>query len=226
MNKNLKNITNNGEQESGFSKLEKYKEEGYLFHGSPKSNLKKIEPNESGHGNNYVYAVSEPVFAAMFSLKNRGNTLVAMWRRNSEGVPCLYERKEGIFDTLFEGQESSIYVVEKKNFFQEKGMWASEYVSKKEEVVVDEVHIEDVREFLLELEKYKEFQLIKYEDREKYFPNIEEDEIKDTHALIKKYGGQKTLELLEKWRPDLIDKVSWFETNREATSELNKRNSI
>ena len=201
------------------SKIKEYKEKGYLFHGSDVSGLKSIKPKDSGHNSEYVYATSDLAFATIFSAR-RGNTLVTMVIKNKEGIPCLCERVEGIFSKLYDGVNSLVYVLDKRGFFHKKGMWENEFVSDKEVPVLEEIEIPDIKESLLELEREGEFKFIEYKDRKKYFPNIDEEEVKDVHSLINKYGERKIHNALEKWRPELIDKIDWDETVAEAKTEI------
>jgi hypothetical protein len=196
------------------SKIKEYKKGGYLFHGSDITGLKSIKPNESGHSKKYVYATSDLAFAIIFSAR-RGNSLVTMVKKNEEGVACLCERVEGIFSKLYDGVKSTIYVLDKKDFSHKEGMWASEFVSDKEVPVLEEIEIPDIKESLLELEREGEFKFVEYKNRIKHFPNIDEEEVKDVHILINKYGRDKIHKTLEEWRPDLIDQIDWDETLKE-----------
>lgn len=178
----------------------------YLYHGSTIPNLKLIKPVESGHGKNYVYAVSELAFAAIFSVRKK-NSLTAKWGRNNKGTPYFCERVEGIFELLYQNKKSSIYKLESKNFYQKKNMWKEEYVSEKGEPVVEEVKIKNIKEFLLKLEQQRQFQLIKYKDRKKYYPNIDDETINIAILIAKKYSKERAIKVCMKWRPDILDTV-------------------
>lgn len=206
------------------TKLKEYEEKGYLFHGTDIANLKSIKPNKSGHKNEYIYATSDLAFATIFSAR-KGNSLVTMVIKNKEGVPCLCERAEGIFNKLYSRVSATVYIVDKNDFFHKKGMWANEFVSDKEVPIIEEITIPDIKEFLLELEKEEgEFKLVEYKDRKEYFPKIDEEEIDDVHALIDKYGELRIHKTLEKWRPDLLEKIDWGQERVEIDTEiLNKK---
>jgi hypothetical protein len=201
------------------SQIKEYKNAGYLFHGSDVPDLKSIKPKDSGHNSEYVYATSDYAFAIIFSAR-RGNTLITMVIRNEDGIPCLCERVEGIFSRLYEGINSSVYILDKKDFFHKEGMWENEFVSKEEVPVLEEIEIPDIKEALLELEREGEFKFVEYKDRRKYFPSIDEEEIEDVHSLISKYGEARIHKTLEKWRPDLIDRIDWYEKVTEAKTEI------
>ena len=57
------------------------------------------------------------------------------------------------------------------------------------------------------MEKEGKFQLIKYEDRKKFFPNIDNEDIKITLDLSKKYGKDRAIHDCEIWRPDILEQV-------------------
>ncbi len=177
-----------------------------LYHGSYIQNLKEIEPKESAHNKPYVYAVSDLAFAALFSVPVR-NTFIASWGRLKNGIPYFCEIKEGAFDLFYQGKKSSIYILNSKNFFQKENMWKDEYISEKSEDVLEEIQIHDVKEYLLSLQKEHKFKLIDYKDRKKYFPNIDEDSIKNAMKMIAKYESKRMLKAIEQWRPDILERV-------------------
>jgi hypothetical protein len=177
-----------------------------LYHGSHIQGLKEITPKESGHGQSYVYAISTLPFALIFAGQGR-NTFIASWGRLKDNTPYFCEKKPGAFDLFYKGKKSSIYVLDSKNFFQKENMWKEEYVSEKREEVLEEIKVEDVKEYLLGLEKKGSFKFIPYEDRKKYFPNIDEDAIKDAMKMIEKYGEEKMLKAIQRWRPDILEAV-------------------
>ena len=177
-----------------------------LYHGSHVQGLKEIKPKESGHGEQYVYAISTLPFALIFSVPVR-NTFIASWGRLKDSTPYFCEKKLGAFDLFYNGKQSSIYVLNSKNFFQKENMWKEEYVSKEIEKVLEEIKVEDVKEYLLKLDKEGSFKFILYKDRKKYFPNIDQDAIKDAMKMIEKYGEEKMLKAIKKWRPDILEEV-------------------
>jgi hypothetical protein len=177
-----------------------------LYHGSHVQGLKEIQPKESENGQSYVYAVSTLPFALIFSVQVR-NTFIASWGRLGDNTPYFCEKRPGAFDLFYKGKKSSIYILDSKNFFQKENMWKEEYVSKEIEKVLEEIKVEDVKEYLLDIEKKGEFKFIPYKDREKYFPNIDEDAMRSAMKMIEKYGEEKMLKAIEKWRPDLLKEV-------------------
>ncbi len=176
-----------------------------LYHGSHIQGLKVISPKESGHGTPYVYAVSELAFAAIFSVPVR-NSLIAAWGR-LEGIPYFCEKKDSAFNLFYEGKKSSIYTVDSKDFFHREGTWRDEFVSEVEVPILEEIKIDNVKEYLLDLQEQGKFRYISFEEREKYFPNYKEEDISDALKMVEKYGPEETLDSLNQWRPDLTDDV-------------------
>ncbi|HRX44316.1 MAG TPA: hypothetical protein P5059_03650 [Candidatus Dojkabacteria bacterium] len=173
-----------------------------LYHGSNKPNLKEIVPDKSG----YVHTTSELAFVLIFSSRER-NSLIAKWGMNKDNLPYFCERTENIFNTLFNEKSSYIYVLDSRNFFQNDKTWKHEYISEKKEKVVNEIVVENIKEYLLNMEKKGEFQSIRYEDRKKYFPNIDNDGIEIALAIAKKYGKDRAINDCKKWRPDILEEV-------------------
>lgn len=178
----------------------------YLYHGSSIQNLKELNPQKSRHQQSYVYAVSELAFALLFSVPVR-NSLVGKWGRLKNGTPYFCEKKHDIFNLLYGEKQSSIYVLNSKNFTQKKNMWQEEYVSKQDEEILEEIKVKDIKEYLLKLEEEGNFKLISYKDRKDYFPNIDSETITHAMRMIEKYGEEKALIVIKKWRPEILEDV-------------------
>lgn len=187
-----------------------------LYHGSHIQGLKEITPKESGWDKSYVYAISTLPFALIFSVQVR-NTFIAGWGRLKDNTPSFCEKRPGAFDLFYKGKKSSIYVLDSKNFFQKENMWKEEYVSEKTERVLEEIRVEDVKEYLLDLERKGEFKFIPYKDRKEYFPDIDGKAIQDAMKMIEKYGEERILKAIKKWRPDILEEIKL---------KLKKRNKI
>ncbi|KUK77297.1 MAG: hypothetical protein XD93_0416 [candidate division WS6 bacterium 34_10] len=173
-----------------------------LYHGSNLPDLDVIIPNRSG----YVHATSELAFALIFSSRER-NSLIAKWGMGKNNIPYFCERVRDIFNTLYSGQSSYIYVLDDTNFFQKDKTWRYEYISDKEAKVLDQIVVGDIKEYLLDMQKNGEFQLIRYEDRKKYFPNIDDETVQIVLSIAKKYGKDRAVNDCNKWRPDILEEV-------------------
>jgi len=177
-----------------------------LYHGSHVQALKKINPKESRYNKQYVYAVSELAFALLFSVPVR-NSFIASWGRLKDSIPYFCEKRLGAFDLFYSDKQCSIYVLDAKDFFQKENLWREEYISEHTEKVVEEIKVADVKEYLLDLEKEGKFKLITFNDRKLYFPNIDEEAVKDAMEMIKKYRSESILKAIKKWRPDILEEV-------------------
>ena len=65
-----------------------------------------------------------------------------------------------------------------------------------------------MKEYLLNLEEEKSFKFIRYEERKEYFPNIDKEGIRDVKKMMEKYGKEKTMRVLKKWRPNLLEELN------------------
>ncbi|MFW6283306.1 MAG: hypothetical protein ACOC1P_04615 [Minisyncoccales bacterium] len=179
----------------------------YVYHGSKISGLSKINPFKSGYNKKYVYAVSDPAFAVIF-INRQGGSLVASWGRLKDGKPYFCEKIKGVFNSNYKNQNGSLYILDKSYFLRKKGFWNEEFISSKEVPVIKEVKINDLEEYLLELEKKGKFKFIPYEKRLDYFPEIDGNIMKDIKKLEEKYSKEKVLYFVKKYRPDIIEKLS------------------
>lgn len=177
-----------------------------LYHGSSIQNLKYLNPKESGHKKGFVYAVSCKAFAAIF-INRKGGSLVASWGRLKNKTPYFCERKKDIFETNYDNQKGSIYVVDKKYFKQNKKLWKEEWVFEQKVPIIEEIKINNLKKYLLNLESKKEIKIIRFKDRKKFFPNIDKELINDTIKLIKKYGYEKTLPNIKENQPKILKKI-------------------
>jgi len=91
--------------------------------------------------------------------------------------------------------KSYIYLLDPKEFIQIPNTAPFERVSEKEVLVLDVIEIEDMYEYFLNLEG---FRLIRYEDRLKEFPNIDDEFEEILDKLLSKYGKDRIIKNLER----------------------------
>jgi hypothetical protein len=115
-----------------------------LYHGSSTPNLDVIVPNKSG----YVYATSELAFALIFSSRER-NSLIAKWGMSKNNISYFCESVRDIFDTLYSGKSSHIYVLDNTNFFQNDKTWTYEYILDRKAKVIDEIVVNDIKRIFI-----------------------------------------------------------------------------
>ncbi len=177
----------------------------HLYHGTKEGGLKELKPKEAGHGKEYVYATGK-AFAVIF-INRPGGSLVADWGFGKDGTPYYVEKVEGIFDKNYSGVGGSLYILEKSLFFQNESMDEIEFASDRVVPVVEEIKIQDLKEYLENLEREGKLKVIKYENRLKFFPKIDEDSVKDALSLIEKYGKDRILPSIKEYRPEILDEV-------------------
>ncbi|MGB9677858.1 MAG: hypothetical protein ACPLZ9_04490 [Candidatus Ratteibacteria bacterium] len=172
----------------------------YVYHGSPTSGLKVLEPKEAGYGKKYVYATEKFIYAVIFANRSGRNSLQATWGQEKKFYFC--EEVEGVFDKWYGNKSASIYCLDKSLFNKIPELSSHEMVSEVAVPVEKEIKIKDIKEFFLEQEKKGKMDIIYYKDRRKMFPN-DNHKIEMLISGLKKYGFEKTLERIRTLRPDL-----------------------
>lgn len=175
-----------------------------LYHGSRQQDLKELKPNKGESQS--IFATSCEAFAAIF-INRPGGSLVASWGRLKNKTPYYCELKKGIFKKNYSRQQGSIYIIDSKYFFQNKKHWKEEWVSTKTIPILREIKVNDLKAYLLKLQREKKVKIILFRDRNKFFPNIDNQIIKTAKALIKKYGQEKILPNIRKYRSEILDKI-------------------
>ena len=177
----------------------------YVYHGSPKANLKIIKRNKSTHGHNWVYATLSKAIATIF-LSPNGNDLYYYLAGDGINYPIvLVERKEGMFKEIF-NCSGYIYKLNASNFKSGKTGWSAEVVSVKDETVISSEYIENVYEELKELARKKQLKLYLYPNRPDNIPL-------DNNDLIKK---------VIKWSKNGFDINKFYELYPELKEEFLK----
>lgn len=147
----------------------------YVYHGSSQQGLKTIKTNKSTHGNNWVYATLCKAISIIF-ISKKGNDLY--YHLSGDGTKnnpiILVERKKGMFEEIF-NTSGSLYTLNGKNFIKNQTTWSAEVVSKYNENVLYEEHINNVFKKLKELNKNGDIKLYLYPDRPSYIPDDNSD---------------------------------------------------
>ena len=180
-----------------------------LYHGSSQSDLTKLLPHQSTHGN-FVYATKYKELALIFSGKC-GDDLTYTLFRNSDDEPWqIVERVPGAFSKMFEN-ESSIYTVSDATF-HDIHTGFSEFVSKEGVDIQTEEKVLNVYDELKKLELQGVVKLYHYPNRPKEIPNHDEDliekQIRQTTRNHRKVNSKDFRRLLY-LHPDLLDAVNY-----------------
>lgn len=179
-----------------------------LYHGSRQSDLTKLLPHQSTHGN-FVYATKNKELAIIFSGRY-GDDLTYTLFRNHDNEPWqVVERIPGAFSKMF-NNSSSIYTVPSLSF-KDIHTGFSEFVSDVSVNIESEEKIENVYEKLKELDKSGIIKLYHYPNRPKEIPVDDTDLIQKqinqadrNHQKITK----KTFRRLLYLHPDLFNLVN------------------
>lgn len=136
----------------------------YVYHGSSKPNLKVIKPYISTHQKEWVYACASRAISTIF-LSNKGNDLYYLLSGDGVNYPVeLVERKEGMFKEIF-NCDGYIYKLSAINFKGGCTSWSAEYISEKEEEVLETIYVNNVYEELIQLDKEGLIKLYLYPNR-------------------------------------------------------------
>lgn len=180
----------------------------YLYHGSIKSGLTSLKPLDGGYDKPYVYAVSDPAFAAIF-INRPGGSLVASWGKFSDiDVPYYCELTDAVLTSNYKGIAGSIYLLPAQTFRHEPFLWKYESISEVEVAVSKEIVIPDLYDYLKELEETGKIKIIPYAKRLDVFPDIDEKMINNIKKLVSKYGLEHERAKLEKYQPRLFKLLS------------------
>ena len=169
--------------------------EEFVYHGSKIQNLTILHPRDGGFGRNYVYAADDKVQAAIF-INRPGGSYVATWGKRKDGKIFFCERKEGIFDEWYSELRGSIYVLDKKQFHQVGFLHPFEWVADKPVEVLEEIQIDNLKDYFLECEKEGRFVLIPFDHRRELYPD-DEDIVRTAIIIMRKYHHQEERILAE-----------------------------
>ena len=141
-----------------------------LYHVSPKTGLKTIQPPISTHKKAYVYAIENMVTGILFGAKQDDFDFIISTDEND--TPIIYECYPNAFKKIYQGKSCSVYAVDDKNFQRGLTSWDSEFVSEKEVEVMNEIVIEDLYQRLLEEEQNGNLKIFRYKFSDEYRKKI------------------------------------------------------
>lgn len=131
-----------------------------LYHVSPTSGLKKLEPRKSTHGKAYVYAVENRVTGLLFGAKQDDFDLMIF--TDEHGVPVVYECYPNALEHIYRGKTCSIYCIDGAGFQKGKTSWDAELVCEQTVPVLEELVVKDLYQRLLEEESNGSLELHRY----------------------------------------------------------------
>lgn len=175
----------------------------YVYHASKIGGLKVLEPRLSTHKTPWVYATKDIATTAMYLGDNFDFICQTGF---SKQKPYIWERFKGAFDLGYKNKKGSIYYLRPDTFKENMTSFTPEIVSEVSVKVEQEIIIDDVKDYLISLEKQGKLTIF-------MFPNIPEGRSSNKEDIVKRGidwtidFGESTLEQIEEYHPDVLDKV-------------------
>ena len=159
----------------------------------------------STHHEKWVYSTKDIVMTAVFLGTLGGDLTCQVGRDKASGLPYICERFKGAFDQRYNAVQGYIYTLPAADFLENRTSWNEEVVCPHMVPVIDEMKIENAKDYLLSLEKQKKLII-------KYYPDRIDDIPDDDSDLVQKcitwtQHNPKFIELVEKFQPDLVKQV-------------------
>jgi hypothetical protein len=175
----------------------------YVYHSSKVSGLKVLEPRPSTHKIAWVYATKDIATTAMYLGDNFDFICQTGF---SKGKPYIWERFKGAFDLGYKDKKGSIYFLKPDTFKEGMTSYTPEIVSEVPVKVEKEIPINDVQEYLLNLEKEGRLKIF-------MFPNVPDGESSDKEDIVERGinwtidFGEDTLDRVKEYHPDILNRV-------------------
>ena len=175
----------------------------YVYHSSKVSGLKILEPRPSTHKIPWVYATKDIATTAMYLGDNFDFICQTGF---SKGKPYIWERFKGAFDLGYKDKKGSIYYLKPDTFKEGLTSYTPEIVSEVPVKVEKEIPINDVQEYLLNLEKEGKLKIF-------MFPNTLDGESSNKEDIVERGinwtidFGEDTLDRVKEYHPDVLNRV-------------------
>lgn len=177
----------------------------FVYHGSPVQNLKEIIPYSK-----LMYATKDKITAVLYTIRRGPWRFFRTLGHEIGWVPFVVERYKGMFDDCYGGLSGSVYVLDAKSF---KTDGSVSVVSDKPQPVIQEIKIEDIKDFLLNAEKQGKLKIYRYPNRPNTIPQDDSDLIKEILKMSKEHQT-KIIKELKVLFPDLyLKNKDKFENN-------------
>ena len=175
----------------------------YVYHSSKIQDLKTIEPNISTHGKSWVYAMRKPEYCLMF-IGSHGDLINQTGFFND--MPHIVERFEGALEYTYKNQSGSIYTLDATDFKSRQTSFSAEMICEHACTVVSEEKIENALISILSLESEGKLIIYKYPNIPEWMPNDKSDLVEKVVEWVGVHGIS-VLESVEKFHPDILDRV-------------------
>lgn len=178
---------------------------GYVYHGSATSNLNKIIPHTSTHGN-FVYATPRKELAIIFAKRAGDDMTFSLFRNSKEEPYNLVERIPYAFEAMF-SNKASIYTLDDSTFI-DINTGFTEVVSETEVDVIKEEKIDNLYKKIKELETNGVIKIYYYPNKPNSIPLDNSDLIDKEIKIAKMMNFKPNFERLLFLHPQLLDKVN------------------
>jgi hypothetical protein len=178
-----------------------------VYHSSPTQGLNVITPNKSTHGQDWVYATKSIEMTAVFLSRYGGDFTCTPGWDNKQNKAYICERYQGAFDERYKNKKGSIYVLPSTTFSSGKTSWKAEVVSLVEVIPLNEIVINDLKQYLLVLLDEGKLDIKYYPYKHPWFPQDDEDLVEKGIRWTRQFGDQ-TLDQIKKFHPNLLDRVN------------------
>mgnify|MGYP000862530290 FL=1 len=175
----------------------------YVYHSSKVRGLKILEPRPSTHKTPLVYATRDIATTAMYLGDNFDFICQTGF---SKGKPFIWERFKGAFDLGYKNKEGSIYYLKPDSFQENMTSFSLEIVSEIPVKVEKEVIVNDVKEYLLNLEKQGKLSIFMFPDTPEWRASNKEDIVERGINWTIDFG-ENTLRQIKEYHPDVLDRV-------------------
>ena len=182
------------------------KNNGYVYHSSKKQGLKVLKPNVSTHGENWVYATASLEMSAVFLSGRGGDLTCQVGRDDTTGKVFICERFKDAFEYRYNEISGSIYLLPENKFIKEKTEWGEEVVSETEVEVIEEIKIDDVKSYILNLIKKEKITFARFPNKIVGLPDDDEDLVFRGIVWSRQFG-ETILDDFKKLHPNLLDRI-------------------
>ncbi|MDA3886773.1 MAG: hypothetical protein PF638_14375 [Candidatus Delongbacteria bacterium] len=178
----------------------------YVYHSSKEQGLKVLEPNTSMHGEKWVYATTSLEMSVVF-LSGRGGDLTCQVGRDKEtGKVFICERFKDVFEFRYSNTSGSIYLLPSDKFIKGKTDWDEEVVCNEKVKIIEEVKIDNVKNYILNLTKEERIFLVKFPNKIGQIPDDDEDLVFRGIVWSRQFGDD-ILEDFKKLHPNLLTRI-------------------
>ena len=176
-----------------------------VYHGSNVGGLKEIKKHKSTHNIELVYA-SKNISVPLAFIRNKNNRDLDLNVRLCNGKLQITERRPKLIETIY-NLDGYIYVLSSENFKSKDYLWKAEVVSDKDELVLKEIYVPNIKEKLEELNNNGEIDLYLYPNRPSDIPLDNSDLIEHCLNICKNYNHSDMIDKMLLIYPELRNKI-------------------